>query len=636
MGKNYQRELQSIPETIAWAERQDVSYLRYTLSSELGSHNLVAIGSGGSLAAASFASLLHESSNGRLARTATPLEAIARPPLRDTAALLLSARGANVDIRRIAESLPDLGYEAVSCISTREGSPLGRILLAYGATVHEFEVPSGRDGFLATNSLMATFVLLYRASSLLVPQEGTEQSSLASRIPLFDGPQSVLEKHTIVVLANGWAVPAAIDLESRLFEAGLANASVTDPRNFAHGRHHWLAVHPGDTSVISLETAATVTESGRVLRLLPKGTEVMRIVASEDGPEASIELLRATMQLVGNAASLRGVDPGKPHIPSFGRRLFHAGVHRPLRPAEPPAIARKRRALLLRSRVGSKVVWDSYREFLCRLNQTKYGGLVVDFDGTIIDSNLREQRIDRSVYEQLNRLLSEGLRLGIASGRGKSAYQRLREDISPKFWSKVIVGLYNGGTIVNLAEYPSDEITESSALVKAAGLRTSQLEGLLGFSTVVRPFQVSLRLAAGSRLTDVFAIVREQLADLEGLMVVQSSHSVDIFPSSVSKTRVVGELKSGNSAEILCIGDQGHFGGNDFDLLNCGVALSVDRVSSSLKTCWNLGPSGFSGPALTGEYLRCLERVQGAFEFNLNNSDVLATLSEQDRGRRTR
>ena len=101
MGRPYASELRRIPATIEWALTQDTAKLRHTLLRELGGHNLVAIGSGGSLVAASFAALLHEAVTGRLARTATPLEAVSSAPSRDTGALLLSARGTNIDIREL-------------------------------------------------------------------------------------------------------------------------------------------------------------------------------------------------------------------------------------------------------------------------------------------------------------------------------------------------------------------------------------------------------------------------------------------------------------------------------------------------------------------------------------------------------
>ena len=191
MGKPYRSELNQIPTTIQWALEQDVTQLRDTLLREFGSRNLIAVGSGGSLVAAEYAALLHEAVTGWLARPVTPLEAITRPSTRNTAALLLSARGTNADIRQAAKILPMLGYESVSAISTTKGSPLGSILADYGAILHEFSVPSGRDGFLATNSLIATLVLLYRAVMMAGTTCARDNSLATSRSSLLgsqDGP----------------------------------------------------------------------------------------------------------------------------------------------------------------------------------------------------------------------------------------------------------------------------------------------------------------------------------------------------------------------------------------------------------------------------------------------------------------
>ena len=88
MGKPYHSELNLIPATIEWALKQDISTLRHTLLRELGPHNLISIGSGGSLVAAEFAALLHETTTGHLARSATPLEAYGQtdPPEHRSAA----------------------------------------------------------------------------------------------------------------------------------------------------------------------------------------------------------------------------------------------------------------------------------------------------------------------------------------------------------------------------------------------------------------------------------------------------------------------------------------------------------------------------------------------------------------------
>ena len=618
MGKPYRSELDKIPSTIQWALEQDVTRLSDTLRRELGTRNLIAVGSGGSLVAAAFAALLHESATGRMARIATPLEVITRPSTRGTAALLLSARGTNADIRQAAQLLPSLGYDSVSAISTSLSSPLARILTEYGATMHEFSVPSGRDGFLATNSLMATLVLLYRAA---MPPSRTPAHHDLATIPwsCLQGPQAALAHPNLLVLAQGWATPAALDLETRFAEAALANVTVTDPRNFAHGRHNWFSFHGERTGIVSLETSDSSRETERTLKYLPECVDVLRVKSGREGPVATIALVSTVMELAGAVAETRGIDPGQPKVPEFGRRLYRAGSIQRSRSEESYPIAKKRMALLLTHDPDKVDLKAALQDFVTRLEDTAFTGLVVDYDGTLSASNRRYEPLGQDMKLELNRLLDEGIKLGVASGRGGSVHEQLRNSVRREHWDRVIVGLYNGSKILPLSEElsnSSDQIPES---LEAARARLRPLKKMLGLELVTRPHQISLRVDNGLDPFELRNVVIEHLAEMDGVSAVASSHSVDILPSNTCKTAVVDTLDPNRDGSVLRIGDQGSVGGNDFKLLNTGLSLSVDRVSSSLKTCWNLGTHGLHGQRLTLNYLRALQRRTDGFHFDTSS-----------------
>ena len=616
MGKPYSGELAHIPTTIQWALSQDVSKLRDTLLRKFSGYNLVTIGSGGSHIAAVFAALLHETVTGRLARATTPLEAITRPPPRDTAALLFSAAGTNADIRRVAEMLPSLGYDAVSAVSTRKGSPLKTVLTSYGAPTHEFVVPTGRDGFLATNSLMATLVVLYRATMSSDSFSLENEEHLAIPHSSIDGKDSVLDNRTLIVLAQGWAAPAALDFESRFSEAGLANVTVSDPRNFAHGRHNWLSLHGEDSGIVSLETQESSKEATRMLRILPRDTAILRVKSHQNGPAATIDLIHEVMGLAGSAAASRGIDPGRPTVAEFGRRLYRAGTSRYSGSTEAAPISRKRRALFLGPRAKSSELTSALCEFLQKLATTRFSGIAVDYDGTLCTSERRSGHLDPYIRHELNRLLNEGVQLGIATGRGRSVQTALRDSLDPRFWNSVIVGLYNGARITNLSENVAADEAELPNPLAAACSRLRPLERVLGFETVVRSHQISLRPHNGPDPSNLRTVVVEQLSGIEDLSVVMSSHSVDILPRGISKIAIVEALHTRLPGHILRIGDQGAAGGNDFEFLNTGPSLSVDRVSSNLQTCWNLGALGLSGPPITLQYLRALSGGNGEFHID--------------------
>lgn len=610
-----------MPATINWALEQDVSGLRHTLLEELSAHNLVAIGSGGSLVAAAFAAMLHEEVTGHLARSSTPLEAISRPRTQNTAALLLSARGTNADIRNVAIIAPKLGYVRVSALSTSKASPLARVLEQYGAPVHEFALPTGRDGFLATNSLMATLVLLYRAAALAGSTQDNDQF-LSSSLPAVKGSQAVLTKRTLLVLAQGWAYPAALDFETRFAEAGLANVAVTDFRNFAHGRHNWLSLHSEDTGIISLETSSTQPEAARMLKHIPGNIEILRVQSSREGPAATIELVKTVMGLAGESARTKGIDPGRPSVSDFGRRLYRAGSIRRPGTEEAACIAMKRAALFLTGRRPKQDLPSlALRDFIHRLEETSFGSLAMDYDGTLCSRDRRSDPLDESVRAELGRLLDHGMVLGIASGRGESVYSRLRESLERRHWNQVLVGLYNGARIVDLSENLSDTDTETPPNLKEALSRIRPLEGLLEFTVTSCPYQLSLRPLNGLDPYKLRTIAIEQLAGVEGCSIVASSHSVDIVCKGTSKTSVIAALCSRQRGSVLRIGDQGAAGGNDFELLNTGLSLSVDRVSSNLETCWKLGTPGLIGPGLTLQYLRAFNGNCG--NFRLDTSRLL-------------
>ena len=67
--------------------------------------------------------------------------------------------------------------------------------------------------------------------------------------------------------------------------------------------------------------------------------------------------------------------------------------------------------------------------------------------------------------------------------------------------------------------------------------------------------------------------------------------------------------------DVLAIGDQGHLGGNDFELLAATeLSLSVDTCSPDPTRCWNLDLSGQRGPDVLVRYLDAVQlESHGAF-----------------------
>ena len=123
------------------------------------------VGSGGSLSAARLAADLYQTTVGAAASAVTPLGMIhASGTLRTFDALILSASGRNRDILAACQHVIKAEPRRLAVVCARRDSPLAALARQYeGSSVLEFNLRAGKDGFLATNSLLATAVLLVRA-----------------------------------------------------------------------------------------------------------------------------------------------------------------------------------------------------------------------------------------------------------------------------------------------------------------------------------------------------------------------------------------------------------------------------------------------------------------------------------------
>ncbi|MBV8229809.1 MAG: hypothetical protein JO329_07485 [Planctomycetaceae bacterium] len=408
MGKPYDSELGDLPRTYEWARTVDIDALAASIR-RYAEVPLVAVGSGGSLTSAYFACLLHSLYTGRLARPMTPYELVGSPVhLGGLGVLFLTARGGNPDILDSFDIAVRRVPRRIGLLCTRTGSPLvTRAADVAGAEIHEFDLPTIKDGFLATNSLLATSVLLARAYQLDPPSS----DSLASRFEELVHPgQSGQEFHadlshrcralwdrpTTLVLHGQTTQPAAIDLESKFTEAALGHLQLADYRNFAHGRYHWLAKHGEGCAVLSLASADDVDLAEKTLGLLPGNIPKARLQV-ENGVSGSLKALALSLFIAGLAGRARVVDPGRPRVPAFGRKLYHLGGAYRVRAvprigeAEAVAITRKAGASIRTlSAQGTLQRWrQAYALFTEQLCSTPFKAIVLDYDGTLCDASER-------------------------------------------------------------------------------------------------------------------------------------------------------------------------------------------------------------------------------------------------------
>jgi hydroxymethylpyrimidine pyrophosphatase-like HAD family hydrolase len=487
-------------------------------------------------------------------------------------------------------------------------------------------LPSGKDGFLATNSLLAFFVILHR-SYTATQTNGVGISAIipptsSAFLHLKEVCRKLWNRQYFVILCGPSMVSAGIDLESRFTEAAIGATQLADYRNFAHGRHYWLAKHRSETAVVAFVAEEDRDLATRTLALIPSGIPCVGIDIDGPGLAAAVAGVWTSIYLAGLAGVAKGLDPGRPKVPPFGRKLYHLRrtTHRKAATAadwERLLITRKARqspsALIANNTFG---LWEAaLRNFRDRMRDGRFKALVCDYDGTLCHQRERFTGISNGLAAELVRCLRGGMRIGIATGRGKSVRGDLRKVIPRALWNRVVVGYYNGSALGRLdgSEDPSHS-AQTSPEVQAI-VEVLSLNPPLGLkaSISVRPFQITLETAHSvEQLWEVVHGIVSRCAPT--LQVLRSAHSIDVLDSNASKANVVAEIgrtTEGRMGEILLIGDKGRWPGNDYALLAGKYSLSVDESSLDPETCWHLAPRGYLGPRATLHYLRSLRRSSG-------------------------
>lgn len=631
MGRAYILELARLANTVAISYDADVKPL-VSLLSPFATCNLILVGSGGSFTAATFGAALHEEYTGYLAKAVTPLEAVAGPDTTNTAALLLSARGSNPDILR-AFQVVRLKYPIAAICATADNALLQRISKG-GGNGYGFSVPGGKDGFLATNSMIATVVLLIRAYETLMELPAANLHDLGkepvwfrnSETNTYNKVRELANMDTLIALSSGWGWPAAVDIESKFSETGLGNVLLSDYRNFAHGRHNWLRRRGETTAIISLEDSANTKLAEEVLSFVPDEVKVCRLISQYEGPVASVDLMSQVLYLTGLVGEAVGIDPGRPPVAIYGRRMYRNGFRvNESRSTRETWIERKANAIGILPYGDRKFLGDALDRFLEELRQANFQAIITDYDGTLCNPSERFTGPKDEVFALLINLLRKGLILGIATGRGGSAYEAMHGAIPKDLWGNVLLGLYNGAVVVSLTEEPSDIANNDSSRLSQALETLNPLISRLPIRVSHNEYQLSLIPTRPISLERLRRSVMELLHDIiPPNFVRESSHSVDIISRPNCKESVLREVEKrvhdiDLSSATLCIGDIGDWGGNDFDLLHNRLSLSVDRISANLGTCWNLGPPGSRGVTTAVRYFQALKPTSHGFRFDVDS-----------------
>lgn len=626
MGKPFKGELEKLSDTIRWAEKQDVASLAKFLFAEDKRVPLVCIGSGGSLSACHYAAMLYKQRNGVLAEAMTPLQLMyaGRDIIRDSKLLFLSASGKNKDILNAIKYGVKYNEAGMMSLTLRKNNPTEELLEKYPKVQRWCEdIPSEKDGFLATNSLVATFTLLCRSFNQAPVSNGISQERTYSANYEFD--LSAIQNFLVLYGAVG--EPVAWDIESKLTEAALGSALLSDYRNFGHGRHHWFSKKGDNSCIIALITPVERELAYKTIGCLPKDVPVIFIETELETPAASIDMLLKAFRFVNDLGEARGIDPGRPGVPAYGRLLYNLDYYKltnRILPKENTIDVAVRRKLGDAGKENA-ALWEHYsracKRFVQRLNKGKYTTVAFDYDGTLSAANHKSRFTNRLCDEIKNALLpllENGVQIVVATGRGKSVGDSFKNSFDQKYWPHITVGYYNGACPLPLGE--EDKLKawkkkpfDSELKVLSDELQRRLPENCIQYELTARNLQLSIEeVTSDSDAELLYNTCREIIWDkqLKGIRVWRSSHSMDIVVYHVvSKLNVIE-----NPDTTLCIGDYGSVEGNDYELLTSRASLSVDKVSKNADSCWNIAPSGVYGLDATLYYLSRLTVKDGVIK----------------------
>lgn len=631
MGKPFAKELNSIVETIKWGNSLELTKLsKFLLKIK---EPVYLVGSGGSLSACHFAVMLLNS-KGKFARAITPLELFyLRETLSNSTIIFISASGKNYDIKFGYKLAIEEEPKRIGIITMKKSNPLVDLATKNGITsTFSFSLPSGKDGFLATNSLIAFYLIFNNAITDEKINTSLLDKNLKKAINNF--VNSNKDNCTYTVLYSSWNKSVALDIESKCSEAGLSPILISDYRNFGHGRHNWFD-KKRNSAIIALSNEEDFFLAEKTLKLIPNYIPKLFLKTKKLNSLGSIDLLIKSFLLINELGIKNNIDPGKPGVPDYGSKLYNLSYSSLLLKKDKKAIPKRAKIAIKRKlktnslkSIDSEelIVWkNAYNDFVNNIKRASFGLIMFDYDGTLCSSDERYTGPSEGIKNKLINILDNNFYIGIATGRGKSARIALQKLLPKKYWQKTIIGYYNGsdcGTLDN-NNLPNKETPVNKSLeILVKKLKKTTYH--YNTNIELRPNQITIKVDNIDRWRFIRNLIVQTIktSQINDIQILESSHSMDIIPLSISKLNVVDYarevLKINKLPEqILCIGDKGQWAGNDFMLLDSPFGLSVDEVSSKLQNCWNIATIGKRNTSATLEYLDSLSFSEKGIKFNL-------------------
>ena len=556
MGKPFSSELLELHNTLRWAVIQDVENLRKFLFSNFRKP-LICVGSGGSFSACHLAAILYRDFCS-MAIPFTPMELMEGHVSQKckNKLLYISASGKNKDILNAYKKASFNADTEICNLSMCLKNPLQTISLENGSISCNYDLPTKKDGFLATNSLVAFFSILIKAfygefdaESLIISQVDVEHK--AYQISPYADLGNI--QH-FTVLYGEIGEPIAYDIESKLSEAALGTVQLTDYRNFGHGRHHWFDKRGQNSCIVAIVTEYERKLAEKTIANMPNNIPVIYICTTFKNYLATLDLLIKSFYFVRDLGRVRGIDPGRPGVPDYGSKLYNLNYVSLLRDSlekmsiKDIAVARKCHVDNIRQVSPDVVAFynNHYRQFVDKLNTTIFSMIAFDYDGTLSKPDKKNRylnRLDDDICFSIKALLEHNIKVAIVTGRGKSIIEILKNSLDISFYQNIVIGLYNGMLFYNLADIDKFENIEDAPL-------DNELQKLKSELDILNPYPLKKGIEnrrdqlviETDYSKEVYEICKEIIIsnNLYNLNIWLSTHSMDVVVRpKVSKRNIL-------------------------------------------------------------------------------------------------
>ena len=635
----FSTKLDDTRRTIELVLAQDAVPLSMAVSGGLA-NSVIAVGSGGSAISAEYLSLCRSTLGAAPTLVQTPMEfVLADGSLVETDVFLFSASGNNPDILAAQKSAIARGARSLQVVTNNRAGELAKACANLTrANVHVLPTADVKDGFLATHSLVGAITAILIASDVAatgVPKVNLAEDLLGaadsvfaveSRGAMAECFASLRRTDTILLLEDPRLSTIGLLIETSVWETALCGIQRTDHRNFAHGRHVWLQHRPNETMIVSLVGPESIGIWKTIDNSVPKNVRRFSLDVKNCGRlENAVGVLRA-LTIVEALGKATGIDPAKPGVGPFANDMYDSPGLLDLTMVLPSAVRHKRAAMAKADLpdAGSLALIESFEAMKACLRDATFRGLILDYDGTVVTVAGRYHPPAKPVTDEIERLLNEGMRIAIATGRGGSAGEQLREALPSKFHSGILIGYYNGGDTRTLdVDISLAPLSKAAAIIEVEKWLDESIDLFVPDAKVrMSPVQIAIELSSIRDLTIFQRRFALRFGETAEVRMVRSGHSIDLCLSSACKTNVFRELVSGagiSADSILCIGDRGDALGNDYALLGMPFGLSVDQVCCSTQIGWALHGTAVTGPDALLHILKALRpHPDGGFKMHVD------------------